>query len=192
MPTEPQASLSLFCSIVLLSFTESSTDPIAVAAVLKTSGANPRLVMHITGESLLNDGSSVVLFTIAMSVWFEYIDLAGVKDEESINSVAEGLIFFLREALGGCVVGTVIGFALDFVLGLLDTNMEKNFDILQPVTAIMVSYGCYYVCDEMVNVSGMIGVVACGLFVNRYGKGLINDEELMNDYLVLVRSLLIV
>ena len=180
MSAEPQASL-------LLSFTlNPSTDPIAVAAVLKTSGASPRLVMHITGESLLNDGSSVVLFTIAMSVWFGYIDLAGV--EENIDSVAAGLIFFLREALGGCVVGTVIGFALDYVLGLLDTNMEKNFDILQPVTAIMVSYGCYYVCDEMVQVSGMIGVVACGLVVNRYGKGLINDEELMNDYLVLVRS----
>lgn len=37
----------------------SSTDPAAVAAVLKEAGAPPRLTMHIAGESLLNDGSAV-------------------------------------------------------------------------------------------------------------------------------------
>jgi len=37
----------------------SSTDPAAVAAVLKEAGAPPRLKMHIGGESMLNDGSAV-------------------------------------------------------------------------------------------------------------------------------------
>lgn len=32
-----------------------STDPIAVSSVLKTAGASPRLVIHISGESLLNE-----------------------------------------------------------------------------------------------------------------------------------------
>lgn len=47
-------SLSLTLGAIL-----SSTDPIAVAAVLKEAGAPPRLQMHISGESLLNDGSAV-------------------------------------------------------------------------------------------------------------------------------------
>jgi len=37
----------------------SSTDPAAVAAVLKEAGAPPRLKLHIGGESMLNDGSAV-------------------------------------------------------------------------------------------------------------------------------------
>lgn len=41
----------------------SSTDPVAVASVLKSAGAPPRLQMHISGESLLNDGSSVRIVT---------------------------------------------------------------------------------------------------------------------------------
>ena len=36
-----------------------STDPVAVGSVLKKAGAPPRLQMHVSGESLLNDGSAV-------------------------------------------------------------------------------------------------------------------------------------
>jgi hypothetical protein len=36
------------------------------------------------------------------------------------------------------------------------------------------------------DMSGIMAVVACGLVVNRFGKGMINDEELMHSYLSLV------
>merc|ERR1719331_3724673 len=42
----------------------SATDPVAVVALFKTLGVSPRLTMLISGESLLNDGSSIVLFTL--------------------------------------------------------------------------------------------------------------------------------
>jgi len=35
----------------------SATDPVAVSALLEKLGAPPRLKIHISGESLLNDGS---------------------------------------------------------------------------------------------------------------------------------------
>jgi len=38
----------------------SATDPVAVAALLEQVGAPPRLKVHISGESLLNDGSGTV------------------------------------------------------------------------------------------------------------------------------------
>ena len=153
-------------------------DPIAVAAVLKSAGASPRLVMHITGESLLNDGSSVVFFTIAMNVWFEYLDLEP-ENSDLTDSSWTMFLFFIRMSVGGTLVGGVFGFGLNFLLGELDTRMEKNHDILQPVCALTVSYICYWFCDELLTTSGIIAVVTCGLVVNRYGKGLINDEKLM-------------
>jgi len=36
-----------------------ATDPVAVSALLEEVGAPPRLQMHISGESLLNDGSAM-------------------------------------------------------------------------------------------------------------------------------------
>lgn len=35
-----------------------ATDPVAVSVLLNEVGAPPRLKMHVSGESLLNDGSA--------------------------------------------------------------------------------------------------------------------------------------
>ena len=40
----------------------SATDPVAVSALLNELGAPPRLKIHISGESLLNDGSAIGAF----------------------------------------------------------------------------------------------------------------------------------
>jgi NhaP-type Na+/H+ or K+/H+ antiporter len=49
-----------------------STDPVAVGSVLKKAGAPPRLQMHVSGESLLNDGSAVRYVTLRCYVGFRY------------------------------------------------------------------------------------------------------------------------
>src|ERR1700733_2120530 len=41
-----------------------ATDPIAVVALFKSVGAPPRLTLLIEGESLVNDGTAIVLFSI--------------------------------------------------------------------------------------------------------------------------------
>ena len=47
-----------------------ATDPVAVVAILNSLGASPRLTMLISGESLLNDGTAIVIFNLfyAMSL----------------------------------------------------------------------------------------------------------------------------
>ena len=42
----------------------SATDLVAVSALLNEVGAPPRLRIHISGESLLNDGSAIGAFSI--------------------------------------------------------------------------------------------------------------------------------
>merc|ERR1719183_2625975 len=42
-----------------------ATDPVAVVALLKELGASPRLTVQIQGESLLNDGTAIVMYSIA-------------------------------------------------------------------------------------------------------------------------------
>jgi NhaP-type Na+/H+ or K+/H+ antiporter len=48
---------------------------VAVAALLEVTGAPVRLKMHIAGESLLNDGSAIVFFTIFSSLYLTELDM---------------------------------------------------------------------------------------------------------------------
>ncbi|OEU09682.1 hypothetical protein FRACYDRAFT_194728, partial [Fragilariopsis cylindrus CCMP1102] len=164
-----------------------STDPIAVSSVLKTAGASPRLVMHISGESLLNDGSSYVFFTIAANKWYQ--DL-GLTPNVTYDTAWEWTGYFFQMSLGGSLMGMVFGFGLLGVLWELDRRMEKDFDIVQVVMGLTAAYLCYYVCDQMLTMSGVVATVALGVVVNRFGRGMINDEGLMSSYLALADFLL--
>lgn len=44
----------------------SATDPVAVVALLNTLGASKRISTMIEGESLLNDGTAMVLFLVLL------------------------------------------------------------------------------------------------------------------------------
>ena len=44
----------------------SATDPVAVVALLKELGASKRLSTMIEGESLLNDGTAMVVFLVLL------------------------------------------------------------------------------------------------------------------------------
>merc|ERR1719498_2097288 len=45
-----------------------ATDPVAVVGLLKELGASPTLTVQIQGESLLNDGTAMVLFNVAYNM----------------------------------------------------------------------------------------------------------------------------
>lgn len=57
-----------FVQCLLLGAIVSATDPIAVVALLKEVGADPRLSTLIEGESLLNDGTAMVAFLIFLNI----------------------------------------------------------------------------------------------------------------------------
>ena len=44
----------------------SATDPVAVVALLNTLGASKRISTMIEGESLLNDGTAMVVFLVLL------------------------------------------------------------------------------------------------------------------------------
>ena len=82
-----------------------ATDPVAVAALLNEVGAPPRLKMHISGESLLNDGSAVVFFTVFSDIFLSELNLYhGSEQLGEDHDWAAGILIFLRMSLGGCCV----------------------------------------------------------------------------------------
>ena len=53
-----------FIGCVLFGAINSATDPVAVVALLKSLGVSKRISTLIEGESLLNDGTALVLFLV--------------------------------------------------------------------------------------------------------------------------------
>ena len=89
----------LFGSII------SATDPVAVVALLKELGASKRLATIIEGESLLNDGTAMVIFTIIL-----------IFVEGHTISPSEMFVKFVRLSIGGPALGVVFGMGVSFIL----------------------------------------------------------------------------
>ncbi|KAL7572005.1 hypothetical protein ACA910_001660 [Epithemia clementina (nom. ined.)] len=161
-----------------------STDPIAVGSVLKKAGSPARLQMHISGESLLNDGSAVVFFSIFSQQFLSELGYADPVD------VGQGFATFFRMSFGGFAVGIAFAAGLLILLYELDRRLEPEYNVLQVAVSLTFAYLSYYVSEQVCAMSGVIACVVCGIVVRALGRGLINDNKMMDSYLGLMEYLL--
>ena len=124
-------------------------DAVAAAAVLKELRPPKRVVAVLEGESLLNDASSIVLFRFAVAA-----TLAGGF------AWRHGLGQFVLAALGGGAIGWAVGRAAMWVFAKLD-------DTLHDITVSVLAGFAAYLLAEAAHVSGVLGVVGCGLVLGR-------------------------
>ena len=105
----------------------SATDPVAVVALLKELGASRRLATLIEGESLLNDGTAMVMFSVLFDL---------VKGEEMNAGSIVGT--FVRLSFGGIALGVVWGIVTSLWLKRIysNPNLESNLTI---ISAYLVS-----------------------------------------------------
>ncbi len=132
----------------------SPTDPIAVLGILKEAGIPKSLEVKITGESLFNDGVAVVIFLSLYQV--AKIGIA------NLSAVDVGLLF-LREAVGGIVLGFALGYAGFYLLKSID-----NYKVEVVITLAIVTGG--YSLAEIVQVSGPLSMVVAGIITGNRGR----------------------
>ncbi|MCA9406464.1 MAG: Na+/H+ antiporter [Candidatus Omnitrophica bacterium] len=128
------------------------TDPISVLGILKRVGAPRRLRMILEGESIFNDGTGVVIFSLILSL---------------LNGHSEfhiGLAFleFLKVAGGGTLIGLIIGF-----LGY--ASFKRLDDRLHEVALTVVMAFGTPLLAEYFDFSGIIAVVVAGMIIGNYG-----------------------
>jgi len=131
----------------------SPTDPVAVLSMLKAVRVPELLETEMSGESLLNDGVGVVLFTILVAV------AASGNNDVSVAGAA-GL--FVLEAFGGALLGLAAGYVAFRAMRSIDEYVVEIFISLALVTAT-------YAAAERLHISGPIAVVVAGLLIGERG-----------------------
>lgn len=164
-----------------------ATDPVAVAALLQEVGAPPRLQVMIAGESLLNDGSAIVFFSIFSERYFAELGIEGFGED---IDVAKGIAIFCQKALGGVAAGLFFAFSLLGCLYLLNRRFSREENVVQVATILAVAYLNYYVADFVWETSGVIATVTAGLVVKLIGRAFVNDLKLLEDFLTIIEHIL--
>jgi Na+/H+ antiporter len=124
-------------------------DAVAATSVLKNFRLPKRIVTVLEGESLLNDASSLVLFRFAVTA-----TMAGGI------SFGDASLSFVTSALGGMVLGYLVGRAAMWIFAHLDDTL---LDILVSFLAAFAAY----ILAERLHLSGVLAAVACGLVLGR-------------------------
>jgi CPA1 family monovalent cation:H+ antiporter len=145
----------------------SPTDPIAVLGILKQAGVPKSLETKIAGESLFNDGMAVVVFIIMLAL---------ARGEEVNTSFTGISVLLAKEALGGILLGVVLGF-----IGSHANNRVDGYNVHVLMTLAIVMGG--HLAAEAMHMSGPLAMVAAGLMIGNYGKNLGNITATEQDYL---------
>jgi len=130
------------------------TDAIAATSIARRIGLPQRIVDILEGESLVNDASALLAleFGIAMLV------------RGQPPTVASGLLRLVYLAAVGLAVGLLIGVIVNWIEHRIDVgSIEIALSILTPYAA--------YLAADSIRASGVLAVVACGLYLSRRSSG---------------------
>ena len=147
----------------------SPTDPVAVLGILKTAKVPASLEAKIAGESLFNDGVGVVVFLILLAM---ATSDAGHGSGEAIDAMGIAILF-LREAVGGAILGLAAGAIAFWALRSID---EYNLEIIITLALVTVTYEIAH----LLHTSGPIAVVVAGLLIGNHGTRLAMSETTRN------------
>ncbi|KAG7979691.1 hypothetical protein I3843_05G144300 [Carya illinoinensis] len=132
----------------------SATDPVAVVALLKDLGASKKLTTIIEGESMMNDGTAIVVYQLF------YQMVLG----KSFNWTA--IIKFLTKVSVGAVgIGLAFG-----IISVLWLGVIFNDTVIEITLTLAVSYIAYFIGQEGVDVSGILTVMTLGMFYAAFAK----------------------
>jgi len=122
------------------------TDAVAAIAIFRRIGGPERVRLLVEGESMINDGTALVLYSIALGV--------ATGDAFSFGGAA---LEYLAVSAGGIAVGLAVGF-----LAILVIRRQTDTSLVVVLT-MLTAYGAYIGAEEL-HVSGILAAVVAGLY----------------------------
>jgi Na+/H+ antiporter len=140
------------------------TDPVAATATIRRLGAPDRTATILEGESLVNDGTGLTAFKLAVGA-------AGLSG----FSAGGAALRFAWTLLAGAAIGAAAGWLASQARRRLDQpRIEATF-------ALATTYGAFFVADEL-GVSGILGSVLAGLVVGRRSADVGSPDARLQSY----------
>jgi len=133
----------------------SPTDPVSVLSLFKEVGAPKDLKIIVEGESLFNDATGVVLFTILLKTL-----LSGQE-----FGFGQAAYEFVKVSIGGLLLGAVLGWIVFKIMRHIEDHLLEN------ALCLVLAYGSFWLA-EVIHLSGVIGTVMAGLMIGNYGRRL--------------------
>ena len=140
----------------------SATDPVAVVALLKEMCSRARLQTLLEGESLLNDGTAIVLFTLFLSL---------AINVEASFVLSDVVIEFLRVVSLGAIIGAVVAF-----LSLHFLERVFNDSLIEITLTLVMPYLVFYLAEHIFHASGVVAVVTLALIFAGPGRTRFSPE----------------
>lgn len=155
-------------SALLAGIILAATDPVAVVSMFKAIGASPRLTALVEGESLFNDATAVVCFSLV-------IIAIGSTDTEL--SWPGALSQFLITVFGGLAIGLMSGYLFSFLYHL---DQKKNGQAIISLMAMIIPF---YIAEYNFHVSGIIAVLISGLWLGETRRQQEEKSETFSSHL---------
>lgn len=132
------------------------TDPVSITSILKQSKGEEKIADVVEGESIVNDGTSVVIFTIFLAMF------------QTGNGFSAGKFIseFLLVSLGGVAIGWILGWLSSKIIHY---TQNRHYHVM---LTVIVAYGGFYLAEGL-GVSGVLATVVAGIMLAyEFGKDL--------------------
>jgi len=128
-----------------------ATDPVAVISTFRHLGSPRRLATLVEGESLFNDGTALVLFTVAL------------RAAQSPVSPVEAGVSIVFTVLASVAIGLIAGWLGARIITAVDDRP------IELSVSLAAAYGTYLLADGF-HQSGIIATVIAGVVIGNYGR----------------------
>ena len=144
----------------LLTFSSllAAVDPVAVLAIFQEIGVNMKLYFLVFGESLLNDGVTVVIYNTMVTL----SNIAESGQTIEAMQYVFGILNFFTVFFGGLIIGMIFGLSTSLIV-----RFTKSTPEIEPMIIFSMSY-LSYSFTEMVHWSGILSLIGCGIIQKRY------------------------
>jgi Na+/H+ antiporter len=144
-----------------------TTDAIAAMVIFKRVGLPKAIVDILDGESLMNDATGLLAleFAVAMVV------------NDQTPTVGFGVLRLAYLIAAGVAIGIVVGLVVKWI------ELHIDDGPIEIVISILIPYSVY-LAAEVVHASGVMAVVACGLYLSRQSSELFSATVRLQTWAV--------